>query len=159
LQEDEVYVGAKKLLIANGWTLLGGQPPRGSNHLPVIEIKWPERTSKGSFGAYKPDLLAYKDDKILLIECKPRLDWGDIDKLQSILSDRMRIDEIFIELRKRRILSKIGTDAEGNKKQIFIEGAVAHSEDVTAPPYLWTIQIHDSNGKGEIIEPRIDDRV
>jgi len=39
MTEDEVYVRAKRLLREQGWDILGGQPPRGTDSLPVIEVK------------------------------------------------------------------------------------------------------------------------
>ena len=61
LNEEEVYNGSKQWLIDNGFAVLAGQPARGVDHLPVIEIK--ESTGeKGSKFSYKPDLVAYKDD-------------------------------------------------------------------------------------------------
>ena len=39
LSEEEVYNGAKRILKNNNYTLLAGQPPRGVDHLPVVEIK------------------------------------------------------------------------------------------------------------------------
>ena len=74
LTEEEVYNGTKKILIKNNYTLLGGQPPRGVDHLPVIEIKSGLNREKGSKDSFKPDLVAYRDGILIIIECKPDLD-------------------------------------------------------------------------------------
>ena len=41
LTEEEVYNGTKNWLLNNGFSILAGQPPRGVDHLLVIEIKNP----------------------------------------------------------------------------------------------------------------------
>lgn len=65
--EKSVYNGTKNWLLNNGFSILAGQPPRGVDHLPVIEIKNPTG-EKGSRDAYKPDLVAYKDEMFFIIE-------------------------------------------------------------------------------------------
>ena len=71
LSEEEVYNGAKRILTKNNYVLLAGQPPRGVDHLPVVEIKSGTNKEKGSKDSFKPDLVAYKDNILLIIECKP----------------------------------------------------------------------------------------
>jgi hypothetical protein len=49
LDENTLYEKVKNYLKTTGWIILGGQPARGTNHLPVIEVKdSPSRGSKGS---------------------------------------------------------------------------------------------------------------
>lgn len=92
LPEDLVYIRTKRILQSHGFTIIAGQPPRGTDHLPVIEIKAPGGRPKGSGGAYKPDLVALRTPWLLLGECKPEEDLGDIAKLREILgSDERRM--------------------------------------------------------------------
>jgi len=54
LSEEEVYNGAKRWLRKNGYIVLAGQPARGVDHLPVIEIKQPTGDKENKL-AYKPE--------------------------------------------------------------------------------------------------------
>lgn len=49
LDKNTLHEKVKNYLKTTGWIILGGQPARGTNHLPVIEVKdSPSRGSKGS---------------------------------------------------------------------------------------------------------------
>lgn len=106
MEEDEIYIATKIFLAKKGWSMLAGQPPNGCNHLPVVEIKLPGRQGIGSRGAYKPDLIAAKQNVFLLIECKPAYNQGDADKLNTILESTDRIDALFAELTQRHIFER-----------------------------------------------------
>jgi hypothetical protein len=103
VREDEVYIEAKKALVARDWTLLAGQPPAGCDHLPVVEIKDPLRRALGSRGAFKPDLIAHKGGVILICECKPLFDADDEAKLIAVLADGKRLQELEEEMKGRKI--------------------------------------------------------
>lgn len=105
LSEEEVYNGAKRWLMKNGYTILAGQPARGVDHLPVIEIKDPTG-EKGSKDSYKPDLVAFKDDVFFIVECKPAFDHGDNLKIQDVLSSLTRLQNLYIELSQYNLLKK-----------------------------------------------------
>lgn len=103
MREDLVYVEAKSALKARGWSVIAGQPPRGTDHLPVVEIKDPDRAGKGSGGAYKPDLIVFDGSWLLLGECKSHFDLGDLAKLESVLSSTTRQQALREELRLRNL--------------------------------------------------------
>ena len=84
MTEEEVYLGCKNYLLKNGYKVIAGQPARGVDHLPVIEIKGDNDGTKGSKFSYKPDLVAFKENFIYIIECKPKFDLGDYLKLKEI---------------------------------------------------------------------------
>lgn len=106
MREAQVYLRAKALLLRSGWQVIAGQPPRGTDHLPVVEIKDPTNLAKGSRGAFKPDFIASLDTWLLIGECKPIFDLADVFKLAGILSAPHRIAALAAELRGRRILDK-----------------------------------------------------
>lgn len=109
LSEEEVYNGAKNWLKRNGFTVIAGQPARGIDHLPVIEIK--TRTGdKGSRESYKPDLIALKDGAIYIIECKPAFNLPDYEKIQSVLNDSVRRRNLIFELNQYKLLERNGLD-------------------------------------------------
>lgn len=108
LTEEEVYNGAKRWLNKNGFIVVAGQPARGVDHLPVIEIKEPTG-DKGSRNSYKPDLIAYRieDNAFCIIECKPAYNEDDYEKIISVLSSNERKKAFYNELTQYRILNKV----------------------------------------------------
>jgi len=105
MKEDEIYIYTKEWLIYNEYEIIAGQPPNGSDNIPVIEIKDNKYSSKGSKGSYKPDLIGMNGNNILVIECKPKYDQDDEKKLLSIMFDNSRIELLFKELHQRNIFS------------------------------------------------------
>ena len=131
LTEDEVYNGTKNWLLNNGFSILAGQPPRGVDHLPVIEIKNPTG-EKGSRDAYKPDLVAYKDEMFFIIECKPKYDLGDDIKLHNVLSSQDRLFFLYRELRQYKLLAKINYDEPFEIFSTHVNAMLANSESYNA---------------------------
>lgn len=74
----------KKYLATINWNVVAGEPPGGSNHLPVLEIHDPNFTGKGSSGSKKIDLVAYKNNYFLLIELKSKYAFSDVKKLDQL---------------------------------------------------------------------------
>lgn len=159
LTESEVYVGAKAFLQRTGWVILGGQPPDGSNHLPVVEIKEPSRTKLGSQGAYKPDLLAIRHSILLIVECKPDHSETDAAKLREILADEQRIRVLFKEIEQRRLLSRRGLGTPGAEARLGVRGALAHSGTPITQPDLLILLIKDPEGSGRIVAPSHSDEL
>jgi hypothetical protein len=86
--ESFVYVKTKKILASLGWKIIAGEPAGGSDHLPRIEIRDPSMTNKGSKGSYKIDIIATKNNKILLTEVKINFNISDVNKLNEICNQR-----------------------------------------------------------------------
>lgn len=127
LTEEEVYNGTKNWLLNNGFSILAGQPPRGVDHLPVIEIKNPTG-EKGSRDAYKPDLVAYKNEVFFIIECKPKYDFGDNNKLHNVLSSHERLFYFYRELQQYKLLAKINYDKPFDIFVAHVKAMLANSE-------------------------------
>ena len=106
LTEEEVYNGAKRWLQQNGYTIIAGQPARGVDHLPVIEIKLP-CGDKGSKDAFKPDLVAYKNNLFYIVECKPAYNEGDRQKILSVLNSTNRLNNFYDELAQYDLLHRV----------------------------------------------------
>ena len=85
LSETKIYLMLKKWLQKHSWIILGGEPPGGTNAIPVIELKDVEYTNKGSRGSKKIDLVCYKKGYFLLIETKENYSYSDIRKLNEIV--------------------------------------------------------------------------
>lgn len=127
MDEGEVYEGAKLLLRRLGWELLAGQPPGGTNSLPVVEVKPGATGLTGSLGSLKPDLIAYKDKVVLVVEAKPRFDAGDEEKLTALLKSEARISALVSELRQRSLLERRGIEV--GDSELRFAGALAHAGD------------------------------
>ncbi|MGI8493986.1 MAG: hypothetical protein ACR2L1_01570 [Pyrinomonadaceae bacterium] len=153
IDEDEVYIGTKTLLQNQGWLILAGQPPSGSDHIPVIEIKDYFMTEKGSRKSYKPDLVAYKENKTLLVECKPEHSDEDAIKLTKILTNPLRVQTLFDELYQRNIFNRYKIILDRNSFAENLCGALAHSGTVIPQTNLFIIYILNMYGEGEIIYP------
>lgn len=87
--EEQVYVRTKRLLRADGWTLLAGDPPRGTD-VPRLEIKEPggvQSLTKNKNSVVN-DLVYCKGGVLLLIECKDsrRKTGMDVEKLNRLTS-------------------------------------------------------------------------
>ena len=101
MREDQVYFHTKKWFTENDYILIGGQPPNGSDRIPVIEIKTSANTEKGSKAVYKPDLLVATNTVFIVIECKPLFSLTDIEKLTEVATSLDRQRMLFSELLQR----------------------------------------------------------
>jgi len=124
-KEVEVYLAVKKYLNKNDFIVLAGQPPNGCDDVPVLEIKDPVLKEKGSKGAFKPDLIAYKEGQIIIIECKAKFDIRDQEKLMKVKKCIKRKEMIFNEIVGRSIFKRNGI-SEIEFKKLEFRFAVAH---------------------------------
>lgn len=106
--ETQIYIRVKKHLLNTGWEVIAGQPPSGSDHLPVIEIKDHLVTEKGSLGAFKPDLVAWKANVLLIIELKPLFEYSDVKKLNATLESPERQKALWEEISTRNLRTRQG---------------------------------------------------
>lgn len=104
MSEGKIYYFLKNYLINKRWRILAGEPPDGSDNVPRIEIRSKNRSGIGSGGSYKIDLIALKQNTLLLIELKPRYNQGDIDKLNIVTSERL--GDLFDALKERHGLNR-----------------------------------------------------
>lgn len=98
MREDLIHYSVRKKLKANGWKLIAGQYPNGSDdELPPLYVVDPylardnspdhRRHSKNKF---VPDLVAVKDNIILIIEMKPKFYLKDELKLETLTTERVQ---------------------------------------------------------------------
>lgn len=150
LSEEEVYNGAKRWLRKNGYQVLAGQPARGVDHLPVIEIKFPTR-EKGSKNAYKPDLVAFKDHYFFIVECKPEYSRDDHSKILDVLHSPQRLQSLYAELEQYQLLQRVDYAEPFEKFQTHVSGILAFSG---APHYdcdLHQLVVSDWKGTAKLI--------
>lgn len=152
-----MYVGAKKILQRLGWTVIAGQPPSGSDHLPVVEIKSPLRTGIGSIGSYKPDLIAHREGHSMLVECKPVHSQADARKLRLILKDPERILLLYSEIQQRGLFRRRGFEVSYKDFARNLRGALAHSGPVIVQQDLVVIAVESLSGKGQLLPAAYQD--
>lgn len=103
LNENEVYQLLKPYVQNLGWIILGGEPPGGTDHIPVIELKDPENVSGGSKGSKKIDLVFFKNNNFLLLELKENFAKSDVKKLDDIVSSDIWKKSFFNAIREKSI--------------------------------------------------------
>lgn len=150
LTEEEVYNGAKIWLKKNAFFILAGQPARGVDHLPVIEIK-NSTGDKGSKFSYKPDLVAYKNNIFYIIECKPEYDADDNMKINDILLSENRLKYFYMEMTQYRLFDRIGYYPNFSIFKNSIEGILAFSGTTGPNSNLHKLIVESWQGKAFLI--------
>ena len=151
LSEEEVYLGAKKILLENEFIILGSQPPRGIDHYPVIEIKYNLTGTKGSKHSYKPDIVAYKDGYFYIVECKPKYSKDDFDKIHDVFTSAFRIGSLFLELSQRSLFDKIDYMGDITDFSLKLRGILAYSGDMVENLEINHIIVESFLGIGSLI--------
>ena len=143
--EMSLYIDLKKYLKSAQWELIGGQPPSGTDHLPVLELKSHIGEVKGSASSYKPDLVAYKTGRLLLVEIKPKYSPADNAKLLNILEEPTRLETLWAELRSRQIHSSTDGLIANRRTDVQVELALCHEGNRPQTSTVWTL-CRDENG-------------
>lgn len=155
MTEGHVYIATKAILTRVSATLVAGQPPSGTDHLPVVEIKDPARVLKGSRGAFKPDLIAWFEPHLFVIECKPKRSIADIAKLHEVLDSPERLYLLHHELTQRGILMRSGITLSAQAMAQYVIGAIAYHEARQQEERVAVIGVDGTDGRGVIVYPRI----
>lgn len=136
--EAAIYLALKRHLTENDWTILGGQPPSGTDHYPVIEIRDPANRDKGSKSSMKPDLVAYRDRQIAVIEIKPQFSRADYQKLLDLKNSPDRLDLFWYELQSRNISSHGGELLWEIRESLELIFCLAYRRPLENVPEIWT---------------------
>lgn len=119
IREDYIHYLVRKLLRNSGWKLIAGQYPNGSDDelssLYVVDPTLAKDQSpdhrRHSKNKFVPDLLASKENLILIIEMKPSYSVKDEAKLETLTS--VRVDDLKASLKaynSNRALLKLPID-------------------------------------------------
>jgi len=108
LNESEIYLSIKKWLKENEWVILGGEPPGGTNDIPLLELKDIDYMGKGSKGSKKIDVISYQNGFFLLLELKSRFSYSDVRKLNEIVGDKNWRLAFIMALREKRVFENSG---------------------------------------------------
>lgn len=106
MKEDYVHVAMRQHLKDKGWLLVAGEFPGGTDdELNVLSISDPKVARdnspdprRHSTGEIIPDLVAYRDGVILIVEAKPKYSQSDKEKLKDLLTQKR--DRLIVALEK-----------------------------------------------------------
>lgn len=119
IRQDIIHVSVREFLKTKGWNLVAGQYPNGSdNELPTLNVvdpilacdnsPDPRRHSKNK---YVPDLVAYKENVMFLIEMDSHYSLKDERKLERLLfqrrNDLLAALRVFVKVRGVEFPAKI----------------------------------------------------
>lgn len=96
LTEGHIHVAMRRFLKRNGWELIAGQYPGGSDDElcalnvvdPILARDLSPDPRRHSFGKLVPDLVARNDNFLLVIEAKVGYSYEDKLKLENLLGER-----------------------------------------------------------------------
>lgn len=99
ITESFVHVAMRQYLKSEGWQLIAGEYPGGSDdELYVLSIMDPEVARdnspdprRHSEGEIIPDLFAFKDGTMLVIEAKPKYSFSDKEKLRELIDNKREL--------------------------------------------------------------------
>lgn len=155
MNEEQIYIFSKNWFKKNNFIILGGQPPSGSDNIPVIEIKNIYNLKKGSEGSYKPDLILQNKNNIIIAECKPYFNKDDNKKLNSIILDDERKKTFFIELKQKKLF-KFGLENDLNKFLLNLRYCQCFSGDHIEQEKIIFLKILNKEGNAELIQPKLN---
>lgn len=144
LNETLVFIAVKKHLIKSGWKVIGGQPPSGTDYLPVIEIRDPNYSGKGSKGSYKPDLIGWKMNTLIIIELKPTFSKIDRDKVNEVLNSKPRLESLWEAILQRKIQIHEDTESSNFKEHGQVVGGLGYGGKPVEHPELWRFFVDTS---------------
>jgi len=104
MREGEIHVAMRTILKSLGWTLIAGEFPGGTDHelhpLNVVDPELARDNSpdprRHSLGELIPDIVAVKNNLLLIGEAKPRYSQSDQEKLDMLLNARR--DDLLLAL-------------------------------------------------------------
>jgi len=96
MREDTIHYYVRKYLKQNNWKLIAGQYPNGSDDEvppfymvdPLLARDDSPDHRRHSMNKFVPDLLAIKDNYMLIIEMKPNYSLVDEVKLTTMISEK-----------------------------------------------------------------------
>ena len=122
-REDVIHFAIRKYLRKQGWILVAGEYPNGSDDelhsLRIMDPVFAKDDSpdhrRHSINKLIPDLVIYKDSEFLIIEIKPRFDKGDEEKLKELLFDRSEDLKVYLSEFVERYLPRENIDVSDSK--------------------------------------------
>jgi hypothetical protein len=122
-REDVIHFSVRKNLKKDGWTLIAGEYPNGSDDelhsLRVMDPYLARDNSpdhrRHSLNKLVPDLITFKDNEFLIIEMKPKFSKSDEEKLTELLQDRFDDLLMYLDEFIKRYMPDLSVDVRSCK--------------------------------------------
>jgi len=149
VREYAITYGVKNLLLSKKWDVIAYNPP-GSQGTFTIPNPRKDGGYRGQTGSESPDVIAIKNDVVLIVECKPSFDLDDANKMKRLSEDSEKMEILSILVRRVCAANeiKISGDLEyiyalayqgemHNEKELgFINVIVCENFDITNLPAI-----------------------
>lgn len=99
VREYAITYAVKDLLLSKQWDVIAYNPP-GSQGTFTIPNPNKDGGYRGQTGSESPDVIAIKDDVVVVIECKPSFNEDDAEKLERLSQDSQKMDILDILIRR-----------------------------------------------------------
>lgn len=103
LDEEDIAFSVRDILLTDNWKILSFNPPRGIRHIDILG------ENSGIVRAFKakvPDIIAFKENALLILEFKVDLDQSDIKKLLDVKKSNLEVLQKEHKIPKDYILIK-----------------------------------------------------
>jgi hypothetical protein len=147
-----VHRAVRRHLRANDWILVAGQWPGGTDdelHVlyivdPTVARDYSPDPRRHSLDKFVPDVVALKDNTLLIIEAKPSYSQADFDKLERLSGERRH--DLYSAL--RTFGRERGFPALCQPELLSIRPGLAFGEGSAYPPATppWVMLLVDSGG-------------
>ena len=97
--EYVITYGVKLFLLENSWDVIAYNPP-GSQGTFTIPNPSKDGSEKGQTGSESPDIVAVKDGYVLIVECKPKFDLVDSQKLKRLSKNELKMEVLDMLIRR-----------------------------------------------------------
>lgn len=152
LTEAFIHRAIRRHMVADGWTLIAGQWPGGTDdalHVlyivdPAVARDFSPDPRRHSRDKFVPDLVALKHDTLLIVEAKPTYSQPDFDKLALLLGEK-RVD---LHTALRTFARERGFPSLLRPEILSIQPALAFSAGSAYPTIVspWVMLLVDSTG-------------
>jgi hypothetical protein len=159
LREDFIHYHMRDELRKLGWTLVAGQYPNGSDDDlramyvvdPAVARDRSPMPRHHSLSKQVPDLVAYKEGVLLVVEAKPDYDFGDEEKLLALTLHR-RSD---FNLAADPMLAELGINRRAS--DLVVLPALAFTAGIVYTPHPDFAYLEvEPTGALAVIYPRAD---
>jgi hypothetical protein len=147
VKEYAITYGVKNFLLSKNWDVIAYNPP-GSQGTFTIPNPSKDGGYRGQTGSESPDVLAIKNNVVLVVECKPAFNLDDAEKMKRLSKDSKKMEILDILIRRVCAANEIDVSSsliyiyalafQGERNQEkelgFIEVEVSELFDITHIP-------------------------
>ena len=99
VKEYAITYGVKDLLLSKNWDVIAYNPP-GSQGTFTIPNPSKDSGYRGQTGSESPDVIAVKNNTILIVECKPSFNLDDANKMKRLSKNTKKMEILNILIRR-----------------------------------------------------------